>query len=50
MTALVFLVSNPRVLLTSCFNKINVWDIHNRELLYSVGKHVNEIYKIVVIE
>lgn len=47
---LVFSQNNPRVLISTCYNLIKVWDIETRSCLIKLGKHEKTINRILIIE
>ena len=47
---IVFSQNNPRILISTCYNLIKVWDIQTKSCLLRLGKHEKIINRILIIE
>ena len=47
---IVFSQNNPRVLLSTCYNLIKLWDIQTKSCLMRIGKHEKSINRLLIIE
>lgn len=47
---IVFSQNNPRILISTCYNLIKVWDIQTKSCLMKLGKHEKTINRILIFE
>ena len=47
---IVFSQNNPRILISTCYNLIKVWDIVTKSCLLKFGKHEKNINRILIME
>ena len=47
---IVFSQNNPRILLSTCYNLVKLWDIQTKSCLMRIGKHEKCINRLLIIE